>query len=380
MELIERDRCVFTGRRDLELLHSFKSFPVFMGCVEHSRDLDLTSDMNWWISRSTGAVQLSPLIPLDILYQSSHGSGSVGASWLQHHQRLAECISQLGCSSVLEIGGGHGVLAQCHQKLRPDSSWTIVEPNPTIPESAKLRVIRSVFDKSFQPTQQYDAVVHSHLLEHIYDPAGFLWQLRGLLSAGGYLVFSVPNQEAQFRKNITYVLAFEHTVFLTEDWIQFLLAQNGYIVQEKQYYLADHSVFYVARKVNAEKPAISDPGDRYDFYKKAFSSYIQFHVDMVCRMNKAILQTTLPVYLFGGHVSSQYLLAYGLTPQGISCILDNDPKKHGKRLYGSDLIVRSPHILRGQGPVAVILRQGVFNDEIKKDILTNINPQVEFWE
>lgn len=61
-------------------------------------------------------------------------------------------------------------------------------------------------------------------------------------------------------------------------------------------------------------------------------------------------------------------------------ILDNDANKHGKRLYGTNLFVRSPIILKGKCSANVILRQGVFNDEIKENILNNINKNVQFWE
>ncbi len=63
MELIERNHCVISGKEDLELLYSFKDFPVFMGCVDHSPEEDLNVDMNWWISKSTGSLQLNQLIP-----------------------------------------------------------------------------------------------------------------------------------------------------------------------------------------------------------------------------------------------------------------------------------------------------------------------------
>ncbi|MBA3035772.1 MAG: methyltransferase, partial [Desulfobacterium sp.] len=77
MELIERNHCVISGNEDLELLYSFKDFPVFMGCVDQPPEEDLKTDMNWWISKSTGSIQLNPLLPLDILYQEQH-AGSVG--------------------------------------------------------------------------------------------------------------------------------------------------------------------------------------------------------------------------------------------------------------------------------------------------------------
>ena len=61
-------------------------------------------------------------------------------------------------------------------------------------------------------------------------------------------------------------------------------------------------------------------------------------------------------------------------------LLDNDINKHGKRLYGSAMLVNSPKILKDENSPIVILKAGVYNDEIKKDILENINANVTFWE
>ena len=59
---------------------------------------------------------------------------------------------------------------------------------------------------------------------------------------------------------------------------------------------------------------------------------------------------------------------------------NNDPKKQGKRLYGTNLMVQSPSVLREVKNPIVILKAGVYNEEIKADILLNINSSVVFFE
>jgi hypothetical protein len=77
--------------------------------------------------------------------------------------------------------------------------------------------------------------------------------------------------------------------------------------------------------------------------------------------------------LFGAHIFSQTLLNFGLDEKLIECILDNDNKKHNKRLYGTNLMVKPPNILKNYNNPTVILRAGVYNNEIKNQIL-EINP------
>ncbi|EAJ1410689.1 SAM-dependent methyltransferase, partial [Campylobacter jejuni] len=55
---------------------------------------------------------------------------------------------------------------------------------------------------------------------------------------------------------------------------------------------------------------------------------------------------------------------------------DNNPSKQEKRLYGTKFIVKSPKILKDQDDSLVILNAGVYNDEIEKDILENINKNI----
>ena len=59
-------------------------------------------------------------------------------------------------------------------------------------------------------------------------------------------------------------------------------------------------------------------------------------------------------------------------------ILDNSPIKTGKRLYGTELYVQSPTILSSYENPVVILKAGLYNEEIKEDILKNINSKTIF--
>ena len=101
---------------------------------------------------------------------------------------------------------------------------------------------------------------------------------------------------------------------------------------------------------------------------------------MVRDLNSKIetLEKNHKLYLFGAHIFSQYLINFGLNVERIENILDNDPEKQGKYLYGTDLAVISPKILRDEKNPTVILRAGVYNEEIKEAI-DKINPKTNFF-
>ena len=379
MELIERKHCVFSHKHDLELLDSFKDFPAFIGCVDHPPEEDLKADMNWWISKSTGSLQLNPLIPLDVLYANSHGSGSTGELWMQHHVKFAEFVHDYGVKSALEIGAGHGILAKNYLEMVPDAHWTIIEPNPALEYSDNVHVIRGMFDQNFSLGHRVDAVIHSHLIEHLYEPSDLIADISQLLEQGQLQLFSVPRLEVMLEKKYTNCINFEHTVFLTEPFIDYLLSVNAFEVLEKRYFLYDHSIFYACKRVRAATEIRPIPSE-YEKNKRVFEEYVRFHLDLINDLDDKIASHDGKVFMFGGHIFSQYLIAFGLDESKIECILDNDTNKQDKRLYGTSRLVQSPRILKDLENAAVILRAGVYNREIKEDIINNINPRVTFWE
>lgn len=359
----------------LEHLHTFENFPVFMGCVDQPKEQDVKADMSWWISPSTGVIQLNPLLPLDVVYAAEHGSGTVGGLWDQHHQAFADFIAEHEVSSILEIGGLHGHLAQKCLQHNEKLDWTIIEPNPCIDESLNVNVIKGFFDDKFDTGRKYDAVVHSHVLEHLYDPHEFMKHKSSFMHEGSLLFISVPNMKAMLERNYTNCLNFEHTYYLNDEYVNYLLKHYGFNLITKQAFKDDHSVFYCAEKVGSRTTKIEAP-QLYEQNKKLYENYLQYHVELVDVLNKAIAEQS-SVYLFGGHVFSQYLIAFGLNVDNVVCILDNDSKKHGKRLYGTNLIVQPPSILKDEQNATVVLKAGVYNDEIKAQIV-EINPNVVF--
>ena len=173
MKLIRRDHCVVTGHSDLEYLHGVENFPIFMGCVNSSKAEDVAVDMNWSISRGSGLIQLNNLIPLDVLYPESHGSGGIGALWDKHHKAFAHFLNRMSLSAVFEVGGAHGILAREYKQFG-NLPWTILEPNPSPVEGCEARFIKGFFDDRFSYGEAFDTVVHSHVFEHIYEPDQFM--------------------------------------------------------------------------------------------------------------------------------------------------------------------------------------------------------------
>ena len=378
MEQVIRLENVINQKKDLVLLHELKEFPVFMGCVDNDIGKDLRADQSWSISPSNGIIQLNSLIPLNILYQSQH-AGGVGL-WADHHQKFAEFIQKQMPKSVLEIGGAHGILSREYKKEN-SIDWTILEPNPLPAEGVDATFIKGFFDDKFTFDGEIDTIIHSHVFEHVYYPNEFINHISNFLEEGQKLIFSLPNMEEMLKRKYTNCINFEHTVFITEPYVDHLLSKHGFKQVAKQYFKDDHSIFYAYVK-DSSIETIELPSGLYEYNKKLYLDFVDYHQNLIKDLNEKIdkVKNDQPIYLFGAHVFAQYLIEFGLDTSRIVSLLDNDPNKHGKRLYGTNLIVQSPEVLRATKCPIIILKAGVYNDEIKHDILESINSLATFLE
>lgn len=380
-EILQRTRCVIDGSPRLEPLHRFPEFPVYMGCTDDPPGTDPTHDMAWAICRDCGCIQLTELVPPPVLYARSHNSGLVGGLWARHHEAFAEFILEHGPASVLEVGAGHGILSIQVHRRRPEVDWVAVEPNPTPQPGCRARFIRGFFPGDVETGLSVDAVVHSHFLEHLYAPREFFADLGRFLAPGKLLLFSVPNMRVMLERKYTNCLNFEHSYLADEAAIERLLAEAGFATVDRRAFLDDHSLFYAARRmggVGGAAPAAPAPADAWARNRAAYEDYLRHHADEVARLNAFMAAHDGEVFLFGAHVFSQYLFAFGLDQGRITAVLDNDRSKQGRRLSGSRLAVASPEVLRAARNPAVILKAGVYNQEIRDDIVARINPETRF--
>lgn len=372
---IDRTTSVFSNRGDLELLKIFKDFPIFFGCVTTPQDQDAVADMVWAIDRYSGVIQLTKLIPLELLYQAQHVDGC-GPTWQKYYDDFAMFIQQQNLRSVLEIGGGAGELAKRVTNSKQNMQWTIVEPHPTLQDTENIHIIPTFFEKNFKLKTPVDAVVFSQVLEHAYQPREFLRTIRTFLKPHNKLIFAYPNLELWFERKYTNSINFEHTMLLTDRHLDVMLPEEGLSILKKSTY-KDHSFFYVAEA--AEPTQSNRIISTYELYKDLFDRFNVYHMTLVSELNEKINTADAPVYIFGAHIFTTYLIAFGLATKSIISLLDNSPTKRGKRLYGTNLFVESPEILSGKGRAYVILKAGIYNEEIKKDILENINSEIKFW-
>lgn len=378
---IVRIQCAICSNIQLQHIYDLPNFPINLSCIDVNVPyMPRYNGLSFAQCSVCNTVQLDRLIPLDVLYEKSHNFKSVGKVWDAYFATfVAKLFPLIPNKTILEIGCPSGKLAQ---QMNHYDKWYIIEPNRnmSIQFNAKIQVIETFFDADFELThyseinRPIDIIVHSHLFEHIYEPNAFLQKCYEILSIGGEMIFGVPNMEYLSTADLSLFLGifFEHTIFLNKDNITYLLNRNGFDIIEIIDY-ANHSTIYHTRK--CEMPIGTIEPKIISNYLDTFFAVIDKYLQFITKCNDAITTTDKDVYIFGASSNTQILLSMGLIANKMTGILDNCIEKHDSYLYGFDLIICNPEIIRSKDCI-IILKNGYYVNEIMNQI-QNLNPNTE---
>lgn len=378
MEYIIRNKSLITWKENLEHLYTFKDFPVFLWCTEQKKSEDILADMCWSICPETWIIQLDKVLPLEILYQLPHNDG-VWKTWENYYIAFAEYIKSQWVKNILEIWWGWWKVAKNFTKICEDSKYYMVEPNPLIESDNKIEVIRKFFDENFTFDKEIDAVVHSQVFEHAYDPLDFLFNISKFLKVGQKHILAFPDIGYLLENKFTSWIHFEHTFLLTDYIAEYFFSKSDFKILNKFYYSDNNNYFFTVEKNLTNSNTIINFESKYNDYKKMFLDFISYHENLIRDFNSKIENYKWEIYLFWAHVFSQYLFWFWLNKNKISCILDNSDLKNWKRLYWTPFTVSKPDIIKWKNKVAVILKAAIYQEEIRKQLL-EINPDIEIWE
>lgn len=144
-------------------------------------------------------------IKLDAVAQSFDYSDGINGQMIEYvAQRVIKLLhadSGIYSGSLLEMGPAEGRSTEIlekkisHLEVLDGSSYYVELLRRKFP---RLIVHHSLFE-DFNPIQQYDAILMSHVLEHVEDPKRVLSMAIKWLKPGGLIIASVPNADSIHR-------------------------------------------------------------------------------------------------------------------------------------------------------------------------------------
>ena len=359
-------KCPITNSKNNTALFEIKKFPIYMG-VSRNKTYEF-SKMRFLINKTYGTVQINPKVNNKRIYFKPHGSGKIGNVWKNHHNIFFKILKKYINGTILEIGGGDQSIVKKIKSLRNINQIYVCGKNISLKKkSNKVQILNKFFDYSILKKikkKSVNLICHSHTFEHIYDINKFLKLINLLLVDGGKHIFSMPNMANMILNKQANAMNFEHPFYYDENLVENILKNNGFKIIKKIKYLKSHSIIYETQKSKKSEKFT------YKEYKKnkiIFNNMYKSWLDDVKKI-KTFLKKDTKLYIFGAHIFSQMLIFNGLAEDKVECILDNDKDKINKYLYGTNLLVQSPNILKNQKNAIVVLRVG----EYKKEIITQL--------
>lgn len=343
-----------------------ENIPTFMGCVDNiDYENDLFADLEFGICPATNTIQSLNRLPYEHVYIEPHNF-CIGKTWNDHHEALSQyIIENVNRNSIIwEIGGGDGNIARrCIDHVK---EWNIIEPNK--PDNY-FKHDKLIYHEGYYPDVQIknaDLIIHSHLFEHLRDPIDFLINM-----PCDNQIFSLPDFDYGLKAGYPSMINFEHEQALTHEAMNNLLDACGYIYERSNF--NNFAVFYKIKKNHKVKDFVPL---NLDASKKLLDSWYHSLKYQALGLQKILndKEKCDNVFFFSAHIFYLMLRSMGLT-YNFTGLIDNSPLKIGKRLYGTELKVFSPEILKDLESGIVVIPKVVYYAEMHKQIMS-INPKI----
>ena len=362
-------KCIISFSKKFSKIFSFPKIGVLMRVENKKSHKAIKKNINFYINKETGTVQIYPKVNPKILYNKGHGSGTTGRTWRKHHDEFFyQCRPYLS-GKVLEIGGGENSIA-INKKLnfKKINFFYSIGKNLNInSKNKKIIKINKFFSKKiFQENKfnEIDLVLHSHLFEHVFNPDDFLNTIYKSMKLGGYHIFSVPNMYKLIKAGMPNAVFFEHPYYYDEKIIEILLKRNGFRIKKKFYFGKQHSIFFVTQK---QEKKVYFKYKKFKKNKKLFLNLNKIIENNVKKIYKSH-SSGRKIFLFGAHIFSQIILAK-IPEKLISGIVDNDINKQNKYLYGTKIKVYPLEILSKILKPNLYLHDGDYEKEIRRKVI-----------
>jgi len=353
MELINRNCSVCNSDDFTEVFHQKYASITALGGAGYSQTIVICKNCGFTFSNpSPVPEELTKYYRMFSNYENPQRGGKESEQmlnkWKRTYDIITKCFPPNYKGKVLEIG----CATATGLAIFKSEGWNVlgIDPSPIAANIASelydIEVISGMFDsKILIDRGPFDAIILSHVLEHLLSPQSILNDIRTLLANSGLIYIEVPNLLRPFVPMGYFT--FEHLNYFTPTTLSSLMKLCGFTVEIELFdNSADIEPFYpvIAAVGNKDKQIQRNIGNDYGVAYKSIKDYkqtsekiagrIQSKIDFITENTK---RGRLGIWGAGIH-TSQLLSITSLSNESIACVFDNDSKKHGKRINGVKII------------------------------------------
>lgn len=284
--------------------------------------------------------------------------------------------------TLVDIGAGSGDLLDAVALCRPDIQRIAIDPDALCVQPLQARgILTHQGSLDCLPVEllgRADAVVLSHVLEHLWTPVAGLAQASALLRPGGVIYVETPDREgyAEHGNVPFYYFDPEHiNHFAVADHVRIgARAGLGLAAQGRSVLWLQGGISYPACWA-VLRYAQSDVAARHAGSAGDVERYIaqeEIRLRQWLTSARATLSAAGGEFVVWGTGSqAQRMLAEGLF-EGMRIItfVDSDPSKQGRRLGGHAVLLPQEGLKMAQAPVVVLAAQAA-STAILRDMASN---------
>jgi len=355
--------------------------PAILGCSQNAI-LEENKFLNFqiYVCPFCGLIQTDTRLD-NQSYEIVH-SHAVGGVWAEHANKLAEFISIcLGSSlrkleTALEIGPSVNPILKTLTQVIPCIQYIDLMNEAPFKLTPNEHYEKLPFPSTLL-LDKYDLIVASHVLEHAESIYGFMEAIKRHLSVNGIAILSIPNFHEWITKKYWNAITSEHLGYPFAEHLQDLCSRLGLDVEFAYFKL--HSIFMRVSLSSKDKCSSDLHQDH------VANNTVQMIEDWIEEINKKIIQyeeaisdVSQEVILAGASHLSQYVVLISERVRSrVKVVVDNATDKHGKRLYGTELIVYPFDIVKKYKSPLVIIPPSPYAGEMIEQVLTlNASSQI----
>jgi SAM-dependent methyltransferase len=390
--LLSENQCLVCGSKRLTVFFQMLDVPVFSCAFWESRDAALNcprGDIRLAFCPVCSYIMNVAYEPALVKYTQAYENSLFFSTRFRMYARsLAERLVaryDLHDKDIVSIGCGKGeflsLLCELGKNRGVGFDPAYVEQEKHQTAKNRVKFVRDFYSERYAD-HHADLIVCRHVLEHVYDPKGFLTKLRHAIgNRNMQLFFEVPNALQTFR-HFDWDIIYEHYSNFTPASLERVFSSSGFRVLEIAEEFEDQYLCAYAQPASQSAPHCDhEPASEVNRIESDVESFAAHYMNKVRTYGhkldqmKEMAQRTV----VWGAGSKGVMFLNTFKDSEAKYVVDINPRKHGMYIPGTGQQIVPPDFLKDYRPDTIILMNRIYRQEIQH-LMKNLGLTAKFMD